>query len=50
MYNGFTLSPIDIFPVTIPVLQTPPSQSIPLIQQHREFRGERIETILSSYA
>lgn len=49
MYNGFTLSPIDIFPVTIPVLQTPPSQSIPLIQQHREFRGERIETILSSY-
>lgn len=49
MYNGFSISPVDIYPVTIPVLYSPPSQSIPLIQQHREFNGERIETIISSY-
>ena len=49
MYDGLSISPVDIFPATIPVLQSPPSQAIPLNQQHREFRGERIETIISSY-
>lgn len=49
MYDGLYTSPVDIFPVTIPVLQSPPSQAIPLNQQHREFRGERLETIISSY-
>lgn len=49
MYDGLSISPVDIYPVTIPVLQSPPSQSIPLMQQHREFKGERVETVISSY-
>ncbi len=49
MYDGLSISPVDIYPISIPILQTPPNQSIPLILSHRELQTDRIETIITSY-
>lgn len=49
MYNGFSTSPSDLFPVSIPVLSGIPGQNIPLSTQHRPFRSDRIESIIASH-
>lgn len=49
MYDGLYTSSVDIYPTTIPLLNTPPTQSIPISHQHREFNSSRVETIIVNY-
>jgi len=49
MYDGLYTSPVDIYPVTIPILNTPPTPSIPVSHQHRQFNSSRVETVIVNY-